>query len=82
MRRSLVGQFLMPGLVITIASGVYALGFVWCYAPNHIAFGGITGIAQIINRYIPAAPVGILVIVLNVPLFLLPHFCPRYLLTC
>ncbi len=71
MRRSLVGQFLMPGLVITIASGVYALGFVWCYAPNHIAFGGITGIAQIINRYIPAAPVGILVIVLNVPLFLL-----------
>ena len=46
-------------------------GVVWCYIPNGIAFGGITGVAQIIHHFIPAAPVGVSVIVLNVPLFLL-----------
>ena len=62
---------LVSFLVITMASAIYALGFVWCYEPNDIAFGGITGLAQIVNHFIPAAPVGITVIVLNVPLFLL-----------
>lgn len=30
-------------LWLTLASAVYALGFNWCYAPNLIGFGGITG---------------------------------------
>ena len=64
-------KILIPFLAITLASAVYALGFVWCYVPNGIAFGGITGVAQIINFVFPAAPIGVTVIVLNVPLFLL-----------
>ena len=43
----------------------------WCFAPNNIAFGGITGVAQIINHFIPVFPVGMTVIVLNIPLFIL-----------
>ena len=62
---------LVSFLVITLASGIYALGFVWCYEPNDIAFGGITGVAQIINHFIPVAPAGVTVIILNIPLFLL-----------
>ena len=62
---------LVPFLMITLASAVYALGFVWCYAPNGIAFGGITGVAQIVNFLIPALPIGVTVIALNVPLFIL-----------
>ena len=62
---------LLPVLIITLGSAVYALGFVWCYAPNGIAFGGITGVAQIINFLIPALPIGVTVIVLNIPLFVL-----------
>lgn len=62
---------LIPFLVITLGSACYALGFVWCYAPNGIAFGGVTGLAQIINFFIPKAPVGVTVIVLNIPLFAL-----------
>ena len=62
---------LLPLLIITAASAVYALGFVWCYAPNGIAFGGITGVGQIVNYLIPACPVGVTVIVLNIPLFIL-----------
>lgn len=57
--------------IITIASLLYAVGFVWCYDPNHISFGGITGVAQIINNYSPQLTIGLLVILLNLPLFLL-----------
>ena len=56
---------------ITVGSLVYALGFDWCYEPNHIGFGGITGLAQIINAVLPWAPIGTVVIVLNIPLFFL-----------
>ncbi len=64
-------KVLLPFLTITLASALYALGFVWCYAPNGIAFGGITGVAQIINCLIPALPIGVTVIALNIPLFVL-----------
>lgn len=66
-----IKKLLFPFLVITLGSALYALGFVWCYAPNGIAFGGITGVAQIINFLIPAFPIGVTVIVLNIPLFML-----------
>ena len=66
-----IRKILWPALVIMAASAIYALGFVWCYVPNGIAFGGLTGVAQIINRLIPAFPIGVTVIVLNIPLFLL-----------
>ena len=62
---------LIPFLIITLASAVYALGFVWCYVPNGIAFGGITGVAQIINALVPVLPIGATVILLNMPLFIL-----------
>ena len=58
-------------LLITLAALIYALSYVWCFDPNGIAFGGITGLAQIVNRLFPAAPVGVTVIVLNIPLFIL-----------
>ena len=64
-------KYIIPALVIAVASAVYALGFVWCYVPNGIAFGGLTGVAQIINLLIPVFPIGVTVIVLNIPLFIL-----------
>lgn len=56
---------------IILGSLLYALGFNWCYAPNAIGFGGVTGMAQIINALLPWAPIGTVAIVLNIPLFLL-----------
>ena len=58
-------------ICILLASVVYALAFDWCFDPNGIAFGGITGLAQIINRFVPVLPIGTMVIVFNIPLFLL-----------
>jgi uncharacterized membrane-anchored protein YitT (DUF2179 family) len=64
-------QIAVSYLWITAASLLYAVGFCWCYQPTGIAFGGITGVAQIIHAVVPVAPIGVLVILLNVPLFLL-----------
>lgn len=58
-------------LCISLASVVYAISFCWCYDPNQIGFGGLTGIAQIINSAFPQITIGTLIIALNIPLFLL-----------
>lgn len=57
--------------VITFGSAIYALCFNWLFQTNHISMGGFTGVAQIVNRFIPMLPVGVTVIILNVPLFIL-----------
>lgn len=61
----------LPYFWIILGSAVYAVGFNWCFVPNGIAFGGLTGVAQIVNAALPWAPIGTVVIVLNIPLFLL-----------
>ncbi len=66
----IVKKYIIPYLWITAASAIYALGFNWCFDPNHIGFGGITGVGQIVNHLLPWAPIGTVVIILNIPLFL------------
>lgn len=58
-------------VIVTLACVLYALSFDWFYAPNDFTVGGFTGISQIINFFIPVLPVGVMIIVLNVPLFAL-----------
>ncbi len=58
-------------LLITLGSFIYAFAFDSLFIPNNIVMGGLTGLAQTLNRFIPAVPVGVTVIVLNVPLFIL-----------
>ena len=66
-----VGKWLKAYGIMLVGAVIYALGFNWFYEPNGIAFGGLTGIAQIVNAVLPAVPIGVLVIVMNIPLFLL-----------
>lgn len=61
----------IPYIWIILGSALYAVGFNWCFVPNDIGFGGITGVAQIINALLPWAPIGTVAIILNIPLFLL-----------
>ncbi len=60
---------LLPYVWITLACAVYALGFNWFFMPNQIGYGGVTGIAQIINGILGRPSIGILIIVMNIPLF-------------
>lgn len=57
--------------IITPVTLINAFAFVIFYHTNGIAIGGTTGIAQIINRMIPVAPIGVTIMVLNIPIFLL-----------
>ena len=57
-------------VIVTLACVLFALSFNWFYAANDFTVGGFTGIAQIINFFVPALPIGTLVIVLNIPLFI------------
>ena len=56
--------------IIALGAVIYALAFDWFVAPNQIAMGGGTGLAQIVNALGPVLPVGVLSILVNVPLFL------------
>ena len=47
------------------------MAFDWLFQPNQIVTGGVTGIGQVLHRLIPALPVGVVSIALNVPLFVL-----------
>lgn len=56
-------------LMIVLGSVIYGLAFDCFFAPNKVALGGITGLAQIINVLLPVLPVGVMTILLNTPLF-------------
>lgn len=58
-------------VLITVFSAIFALGFDWLYVPNNIGFGGMTALGQIVNFLIPVFPIGTVVLVANIPLFLL-----------
>ncbi len=64
-------QFVKTYGMILVGAAVYALAFDAFFVPNNVAFGGVTGLAQIVNFFLPKVPVGTLVILFNIPLFLL-----------
>lgn len=51
---------------------VAAASYPWFLTPNHIAPGGITGIATVLN-YLFQWPVGTVSLILNIPLFLIGY---------
>lgn len=57
--------------LITLFSVLFALGFDWLFVPNGIGLGGMTALGQTVNFLFPALPVGTVVLVANIPLFLL-----------
>ncbi|MDO4974446.1 MAG: YitT family protein [Eubacteriales bacterium] len=68
-------------LLIVLGSVIYAIGFQYFMFPNNIVSGGVTGIAMILNHF-TRWPVGMTVLVMNVPLFLVAwrHFGADYLI--
>jgi uncharacterized membrane-anchored protein YitT (DUF2179 family) len=56
---------------ITIGYLILAFGIKFFIAPNNIANGGVTGIAILINHFIPTISVAILMLLLNVILFVI-----------
>lgn len=70
-RRQALVRLLGKYAVITVGCALYALAFCWFFENNAISAGGFGGIAQILHRLVPAIPIGVATIVLNIPLFIL-----------
>ncbi len=64
-------QGLKPYIILIPVSLLYAICFNWCFAPNGIAYGGFTGIAQMIHHVVPMLGIGTIVILLNIPIFVI-----------
>ena len=71
MKQAMLKKTAVSYFWITVGSILYAIGFDWFYTPNLIGFGGITGVGQVVNAYLPVIPIGAFVFVLNIPLFIL-----------
>ena len=67
---SKIKKLLIDYTIITAGSIIFALGIVMFTAPNNIAPGGASGIGTMIN-YLFKIPIGVTVIILNIPLFIL-----------
>lgn len=57
--------------MITFGLALVASGLVFFHIPSNIAAGGVSGLAIIINNYITAIPVGIIILFLNLILFII-----------
>jgi uncharacterized membrane-anchored protein YitT (DUF2179 family) len=57
--------------LLCIGSSLCATAINGILIPNHFVTGGITGVALIIHRFIPALDLGLIYLLLNVPLFAL-----------
>jgi uncharacterized membrane-anchored protein YitT (DUF2179 family) len=70
MAKTKIRSYLLDTVFIISGSALFALGLVIFLEPNNIAPGGVSGIAMIINYLFPSVPIGVLIIALNIPLFL------------
>ena len=79
--RTKVWKRIWKVFLIVLGSFVYGFAFQAFLFPNNIVSGGVTGIAMIINTF-THWPIGMMVIVMNVPLFLIAwrHFGLDFLL--
>ena len=55
--------------IIALGSAIFALAVAVLLEPYGIVPGGITGVALLLNKLFPVLPIGITMLVLNVPLF-------------
>jgi len=58
-------------ILITVGLALVAAGFYFFLVPNDLAVGGVSGLAMIINWYIPGLSIGAVMLVLNVILFII-----------
>ena len=58
-------------LVITLGAALFAFAVAFLLDPNGIVPGGVTGIAMLLCGLFPRLPLGVTILILNVPLFVL-----------
>lgn len=69
MKKSDFIKGLQEYIVATIGVILVAIGIQYFFAPNDIAGGGLSGLALIINHYVPSVSMGIIIFIGNLILF-------------
>lgn len=64
-----VAKTIKDYVVITFGILLVASGLYFFLMPNNIAAGGVNGLAMVVNHYIPAMPIGSLMFIMNIILF-------------
>ena len=64
-----IWSYTVDALLFLAGSVLYAIAINIFTAPNNIAPGGATGIATLVN-YLSGAPIGVVMLLLNIPLFI------------
>ena len=63
-------KFLRAYGIIFAGSLLFSLAFSAFFEVNQVGMAGMTGLGQVINVFLPQISVGVIVFVLNVPIFL------------
>lgn len=56
--------------LITIGVLLVAISVVYFFEPNNITAGGVTGLAIVINNYLPSIPIGVLMLIMDGVLYI------------
>ena len=56
-------------VLLTIGVLLVAISVVYFFEPNNITAGGITGLAIVINNYLPSIPIGVLMLIMDAILY-------------
>lgn len=64
-----VGFFIRKWILLTLASVIYGVAIALFLDPNDLAPGGVTGIAILVNRFVPIET-GTLILLINIPILL------------
>lgn len=68
--RKKVKEFLKDIIYYIVGGSIYSVAIIVFLAANEISPGGVTGVATILN-YLFALPIGVMVFVINIPLFII-----------
>lgn len=64
-------HYLWDYAVITFACVIYAIAFNCFFYSNSFSMGGFTGLAQCLNYLFPVLPIGMVVLLMNIPLMII-----------
>lgn len=64
-------KIMLQYLFITLGGLLYAFGFNLFFTPNHLAYGGITGLVLIADYLLDGIPVGTVIMICNIPIFIM-----------
>lgn len=65
MKKSIREFILINVGLLLVAAGIY-----YFLVPNNLAAGGVSGLSMVINHFVPQMPVGLLMLIMNVVLFI------------